>query len=89
MRQGLAILDRELSEQVLADGGHFERSPMYHARITYLLQLLVATGIDELVSRAEEPLARMRAALALLCHPDGEIALLNDSALEIANRRRD
>ena len=86
LRQGLAILDRELSEQVLADGGHFERSPMYHARITYLLQLLVATGIDELVSRAEEPLARMRAALALLCHPDGEIALLNDSALEIANR---
>ena len=86
LRQGLAILDRELSEQVLADGGHFERSPMYHARITYLLQLLEATGVEELVSRVEEPLGRMRAALASLCHPDGEIALLNDSALGIANR---
>jgi len=28
---GLAILRRELEEQVLADGAHFERSSMYHA----------------------------------------------------------
>ena len=28
---GLRILARELLEQVLADGGQFERSPMYHA----------------------------------------------------------
>jgi len=31
LRQGLRILRRELGEQVLADGAHFERSPMYHA----------------------------------------------------------
>ena len=30
---GLSILDRELPEQILADGGHFERSPMYHAQV--------------------------------------------------------
>ncbi|HBU63911.1 MAG TPA: heparinase, partial [Alcanivorax sp.] len=30
LRRGLAILDREIAEQFLADGGHFERSPMYH-----------------------------------------------------------
>jgi uncharacterized heparinase superfamily protein len=28
---GLRILAREVPEQVLPDGGHFERSPMYHA----------------------------------------------------------
>ncbi len=28
---GLRLLARELGEQILADGGHFERSPMYHA----------------------------------------------------------
>jgi uncharacterized heparinase superfamily protein len=28
---GLSIIERELPEQVLPDGGHFERSPMYHA----------------------------------------------------------
>jgi len=31
--KGLSILGRELPEQVLADGGHFERTPMYHAII--------------------------------------------------------
>src|SRR5262249_6854070 len=30
---GLSLLQRELAEQILADGGHFERSPMYHAII--------------------------------------------------------
>ena len=27
------MLERELDEQILADGGHFERSPMYHSMI--------------------------------------------------------
>jgi uncharacterized heparinase superfamily protein len=31
LRNGLDIVQRELGEQVLADGGHFERSTMYHA----------------------------------------------------------
>ncbi len=31
--RGRTILDSELPEQVLPDGGHFERSPMYHAII--------------------------------------------------------
>ncbi len=31
--QGLNLLRRELAEQILPDGGHFERSPMYHAMI--------------------------------------------------------
>ena len=30
-KRGLVLLERERAEQVLADGGHFERSPMYHA----------------------------------------------------------
>src|SRR5437764_1445792 len=29
--KGEKLLRRELGEQILADGGHFERSPMYHA----------------------------------------------------------
>jgi len=89
LREGLLLLDREVCEQILPDGGHFERSPMYHARITYLLQLLEATAVEEVASRVEEPLQRMRRALALLCHPDGEIALLNDSALGVVNTPAD
>lgn len=89
LREGLLLLDHQLREQLLPDGGHFERSPMYHARITYLLQLLEATGAPEVESRLGEPLRRARGALADLCHPDGEIALLNDSALGIANTPSD
>src|SRR5439155_16691925 len=29
-RRGRALLERELPEQVLPDGGHYERSPVYH-----------------------------------------------------------
>ena len=33
LRHGVKILSREIPEQILSDGGHFERSPMYHAII--------------------------------------------------------
>lgn len=83
--KGLEILNREIPEQILPDGMHFERSPMYHVRMTYLLRLLVDTRSDELKNLVETPLEKMRQALAHLCHPDGQIALLNDSAFSIYN----
>lgn len=86
LARGLEILDRELDEQVLPDGGHFERSPMYQARAAYVLDCLEKTGCASLVERVAAPLSRTRGAVAALCHPDGEIALLNDSAFGIANR---
>jgi uncharacterized heparinase superfamily protein len=84
LRAGVALLDRELPEQILGDGVHFERSPMYHARVLYVLERLAATGVPELVRRVAPARDAARAALARLCHPDGEIALLNDSAFGIA-----
>ena len=41
---GREILARELPEQVLADGGHFERSPMYYSREIDTLLLLDTVG---------------------------------------------
>ncbi|MFC1859529.1 heparinase II/III family protein, partial [Thermodesulfobacteriota bacterium] len=29
----IALLQKELEEQVLSDGGHFERNPGYHAAV--------------------------------------------------------
>jgi uncharacterized heparinase superfamily protein len=84
LARGLRWLDRELPEQMLADGVHFERSPMYHARAVYVLMLLAATREPALVERVAGVLARARAALAHVCHPDGGIALLNDAAFGIA-----
>ena len=96
--QGLAILGRELPEQVLADGGHFERSPMYHALILEdLLDLLnlvracrdgrggeLPPGVEDAAAAWREAAGRMQDWLAALCHPDGEIALFNDAAFGIA-----
>jgi uncharacterized heparinase superfamily protein len=78
---GLALLRRELPEQVLPDGGHFERSPMYQARAFYGLAALFDAGAEEVRELVAAPLERMGQALACLRHPDGGIALLNDSAL--------
>lgn len=83
LRTGLDILRRQLPEQVLGDGMHFERSPMYQLRLVHALALLANTGEPEVRDVVAEPLARMIAALAPLCHPDGQIALLNDSAFGI------
>jgi uncharacterized heparinase superfamily protein len=85
LAQGDAVLAQELPVQVLPDGGHFERSPMYHARTVWLLDALAKSGCKPLASRVGPVLERLRAALPHLCHPDGEIALLNDSVFGVAN----
>jgi len=82
-----AILTRELPEQILADGGHFERSPMYHCIV--LEDLLDLVNLFATYAKAIPDAWRARAAsmcgwLSALCHPDGRIALFNDSAFEIA-----
>lgn len=82
---GTRILASELGEQLLADGGHFERSPMYHARVVSVLTLLANTGVPEVEALVSEPLERARRALEAMVHPDGEIALLNDAAIGIVN----
>ncbi len=83
-RTGLVLLAREIEEQLLPDGGHFERSPLYQARIAWLLQALCWSGDPELLACSAAARTRCEKALAQLAHPDGEIALLNDSAFGIA-----
>lgn len=89
--RGARILEVQLPEQVLADGGHFELSPMYHAlALEDVLDLVNAARVWP--GRVPEPLlAGLLAAgpgmlrwLECLCHPDGGIALFNDSALDVA-----
>jgi uncharacterized heparinase superfamily protein len=82
---GRKLLQAQLSEQILPDGGHFERSPMYHTRVVYLLALLVNGGDEAVRDLVAEPLRRAAGAMTKLTHPDGRIALLNDSAFGIYN----
>jgi len=88
LRLGSSILEKEIPEQILREGMHFERSPMYHCRITYLLAILYNTGNSQLSELTRKPLIRTAEALTCLVHPDGGIALLNDSALTIYNNPR-
>jgi uncharacterized heparinase superfamily protein len=89
--RGLSILCRELREQILPDGGHFERSPMYHAILLEdLLDLLqlhsrypsVLPPADVAAWRATA--LRMLRWLRVMTHPDGGIAFFNDAALGVA-----
>lgn len=86
---GSAILGRELPRQVLSDGGHHERSPMYHLLVLEdLLMALTAAGRRNLPITV--PLAEaartMQSFAAGLVHPDGEIPLFNDAVLDEAPR---
>jgi uncharacterized heparinase superfamily protein len=76
---------------VLPDGGHFERSPMYHAIVLEdvldLLQLAerypgCCDASD--VAAWRDAALRMRRWLRVMTHPDGAIAFFNDAALGIA-----
>lgn len=91
LRTGLKIITRELPEQVLADGGNFERSPMYHSIfLEDVLDLVNAAAhwrgvvpVDQ-VSTWRETAVKMLDWMVGMAHPDGAIALFNDAAFGIA-----
>lgn len=71
---------------VLGDGMWAELTPMYHVHMLHLLRCLLATGIYEGADakRAEALATKMDSALTAIVHPDGEIAIFNDSAVNDA-----
>jgi uncharacterized heparinase superfamily protein len=87
-----ALLAQELDEQVLADGGQFERSPMYHAlAVEDMLDLLnLWHRFDDVEGTTvwRQNLARRVPAmldwLLMMTHPDGSLALFNDAAQGVA-----
>lgn len=92
-RCALAILQRELAEQVLTDGGHFERSPMYHALMLQdvldLLNVIRALATPDspsamLAPKLEAAVAPMLHWLAAMTHPDATPGLFNDTAVDLA-----
>jgi uncharacterized heparinase superfamily protein len=86
-RQASEILRGQVHEQVLPDGGHYERSPMYHLQVMEDLLhgacLLVDQQLKEDIREVWEGMADFAAWAR---HPDGEIPLLNDAALNGARR---
>jgi len=92
LEAGLALLERQISEQILPDGGHFELSPMYHATVLEdLLDVVNVSFCYEQNTSSTDlrgslgPVAeRMLRWLCCMTHPDGEIAFFNDAATGVA-----
>ena len=86
LAKGLQLYREETPVQILSDGGHYERSPMYHALVLegYLdvLNVLPTSHADR--GWLIETVQRMADVLLSLTHPDGFIALFNDATREIA-----
>ncbi len=85
------LLSKQLNEQFLADGGHFERSPQYHAvmlenclDIYNLLAHNRAQASQPLRQTVQDYCERALEWLADMHYENDEIALFNDSANHVA-----
>jgi uncharacterized heparinase superfamily protein len=87
LETGERILKSELQEQILEDGGHIERSPMYHLLILEdlldLINLYKVYGRPRL-SGLKACAEKMQSWSRIMRHPDNEIPFFNDCALGIA-----
>lgn len=85
LRKAEKIASSQADEQVLPDGGHFERTPAYHIHVMEdfltLGHLLEDPDARDKVRTAWH---RMAGCIAWMRHPDGQIPLLNDSTLNSA-----
>tara|TARA_B100000902_G_scaffold398395_1_gene464993 strand:+ start:912 stop:2588 length:1677 start_codon:yes stop_codon:yes gene_type:complete len=91
LKIGLELLDREIGEQFLGDGAHYERTPMYQSILLWdiadLIMLSRASKLPQLESRSEEWSRRFCLGLEWLLnmtHPDGSISFFNDATFGIA-----
>ncbi len=89
IKQGIHRVRREIQEQILADGGHYERSPTYHALIlTDLIDLAnlinKRDSFGDLFSLLRDKSSKMLRWLQAMTQPDGKPALFGDTAFDVA-----
>jgi uncharacterized heparinase superfamily protein len=87
LEKGFNLLREQIDEQILDDGGHFERSPMYHAIILEDLLDIVNIGRTfgiEVPNKIEIVALQMLCWLDCMTHPDGMPAHFNDSVSGVA-----
>lgn len=94
VRRGVKTIGRQIDEQILSDGGHFERSPMYHGLfVKDILDLLVLVDAaphsfkkseHEIFLRLRRHMPDLMHWYACMTHPDGQIAFFNDTTFNVA-----
>ena len=89
--QANQIIVEQLQEQVLADGGHFELSPMYHQILLYrildcinLLQHATTISSEDLQKVLQENASMMLGWMKKMTFSNGDMPRLNDSTIGIA-----
>lgn len=83
--RGSRLLMREVGEQMLPDGLHYERSPAYHAQVLLdLVQCHRVLAPGSLRNQVRDSLHSGAQALSDLTHPDGGVSLFNDGGLSRA-----
>lgn len=91
-KKAKTILEAELKEQILADGGHFERSTMYHQiimdrlldNINLLQNNIRFSDQADLLSLMQIKVSLMLQWLNAMTFSNGQIPMVNDSAPEVA-----
>jgi uncharacterized heparinase superfamily protein len=92
LSHALSFLEKEIKEQIPADGGHFERNPGYHLVV---LKDLVEIGLLLRRNRGSSPewlddgIRRMLEFLVSILQPDSNVPLLKDSSYDSNMAPRD
>ena len=95
MSKGLKILKKQLNEQILEDGGHFELSTMYHGLILEDILDLINLGVSysNSLNKSQRSFFLNLKILATrmlywhekMHHPDNKISFFNDATFEISS----
>lgn len=85
LHSATTLVPRQIDEQVLPDGAHFERSPTYHVQIMEdVLSLSLLLQDPAVVESLKDAWRRMAGYLRWVRHPDGSVPLLNDGGMHAA-----
>ncbi len=87
LNRGKKLLWQRLDADVCGDGGHAERSPMYHLLVLQDCLECYAISLNAGIpwpASAVGTIRKMVEFSAAIEHPDGDIPLFNDSAIGIA-----
>jgi uncharacterized heparinase superfamily protein len=91
LQKGSRIMQDQLAEQILPDGGQFELSPMYQCILLEdILDLIQFNNLypgiicSDLIDQLNDCAPRMLEWLSVMTRPNGEIVQFNDAAQGIA-----
>lgn len=88
LKKSTRLLINELEEQTLADGAHYEQSPMYHSilldRLLDEINFALGRNKRALAEKLKLYAGRQIGWLQVICYKNGSWSFFNDAALHIA-----